>query len=757
MRPKLKGDTLFTPLDDGVIFRNNQGSFKLKGQTISRWVESLAPYLNGEHTLAELTAGLETEKEALVTDLVNTLSARGFVRDISQDLPHHLSLSEQETYAAELALIDAYCDSAASRFERFREQQVLLIGSGLSLTGLVKALFSSGLRQLAVMTTPECETPTRCHQDSLDLFHKGDPRQTLREIDVPQWEDEANVLAALQPFDTIIHVSDRPMLARASLLNRLCVTQKKNLLQAVLIEDHAWIGPLLCPEVQGCWECAWRRLQGNLTNLPEQFPAYGFADQTCGASPQAVSSQVTAVSRFLTPSTAAIVANHLSLEVFKALTEAGPMETIGHLIEVDLSTLHTQKHPFQSHPLCQTCLHPVPRTQAQFLATLGHLAQGEPLDPDLFTKRVAPCIESRLGLFRSLSEPTRSPVTDMQAVVSDAVPDSLPEILRPPIPIMQAVVSNPVPEVYQKNLPVLLGIGARFGKARREGAKVACEVYAACAVDRRRFFSEQMVAGGRDEGEDKPQPLRVRVVAGERFLSTDSLSEVREWTWAVDLSTGRACLVPAALVYPVLRNLAPVGEGRLGVGSGMSWAEAVSRGLLDVCHTLTITQIETAQQPYPQVDLVTIDLKPEGTQQRHFLRTHSEFVTVYNVTGPLQVPTFALCVQNKALVSTTHVDVAQALRDGLEQMALYQPAFGELSDLSHWPAVPDLPVSLRGQKTTLPAYEAPQEWPERQIWLQRALAAQGWRAFAVPLDHDPVLSQIQPYIVRVLVARAEHL
>jgi putative thiazole-containing bacteriocin maturation protein len=209
MRPKLKGDTLFTPVDDGVIFRNNQGSFKLKGKTISRWVERLAPHLNGDHMLAELTAGLDAEREAMVTGLVNTLSARGFVRDISQDLPHHLTPSEQETYAASLAFIDTYCDSAASRFERFREQQVLLIGSGLSLTGLVKALFSSGLRQGAVMITAECETPTHRHQASLDLFHKGDPRQTLREIAAPQWEHEEQVLSTLQPFDTIIHISDR--------------------------------------------------------------------------------------------------------------------------------------------------------------------------------------------------------------------------------------------------------------------------------------------------------------------------------------------------------------------------------------------------------------------------------------------------------------------------------------------------------------------------------------------------------------------
>src|SRR5436190_11192201 len=217
MQPKLKGDTFFIPVPDGIYFRNNQGSLKIKGKVVYRWIESLAPYLNGEHTLAKITAGLDSEKQAMVTDLVNTLLTNGFLKDLSQDLPHHLSPTERETYAAEIAFIDSFCDSAAARFERLREHQVLLIGSGLTLTGLVHASLKSGLRQVAVITTPECETNTRRHQEYLDLFHKGDPRQTLTEIDAPGDNEHAAWVAVLQPFDTIIHVSDQPMLARASM------------------------------------------------------------------------------------------------------------------------------------------------------------------------------------------------------------------------------------------------------------------------------------------------------------------------------------------------------------------------------------------------------------------------------------------------------------------------------------------------------------------------------------------------------------
>src|SRR5689334_18096229 len=106
MLPKLKGDTFFIPVPEGIYFRNNQGSLKIKGKVIHRWVESLAPYLNGEHSLAQITAGLDAEKKKMATDLVNTLLTNGFLKDLSQDLPHHLSRTERETYAAEITFID---------------------------------------------------------------------------------------------------------------------------------------------------------------------------------------------------------------------------------------------------------------------------------------------------------------------------------------------------------------------------------------------------------------------------------------------------------------------------------------------------------------------------------------------------------------------------------------------------------------------------------------------------------------------------
>jgi len=47
-RLKVKRDTFYLPdQEGGVYFRNNESSFRLKGDTIYKWIETLMPMLNG--------------------------------------------------------------------------------------------------------------------------------------------------------------------------------------------------------------------------------------------------------------------------------------------------------------------------------------------------------------------------------------------------------------------------------------------------------------------------------------------------------------------------------------------------------------------------------------------------------------------------------------------------------------------------------------------------------------------------------------
>ena len=138
-----------------------------------------------------------------------------------------------------------------------------------------------------------------------------------------------------------------------------------------------------------------------------------------------------------------------------------------------------------------------------------------------------------------------------------------------------------------------------------------------------------------------------------------------------------------------------------------------------------------------------------------------ESVAVYDVTGPLQVPTLAICLGERTVAYGTHSNVALALQDGLAQAVLSRQLSGEQILVENLPFVPALPLSLRSSTIvrTIPTtpfntYDASQAWSDLKDWLQKILKMNRWRVFAVPLDHDPVLHQIQPYIVHVLAARA---
>lgn len=714
MRPKLKGDTFFVPVADGVLLRNNLGTRVIKGKFVYSWVERLVPYLDGTHTLDELTEGLESEKSDMVRNLVEVLAHGKFLKDAEQDKPHMLSAQELETYAAEIAFVDSFRDSAAYAFECFRAKRVLLIGSDLLLTALVHGSLSCGLRHVGALPLEDDATTWQRVHDYLTLSQQRDPAQTLEKIAAPpDWSDESAVLAVLQPFDAILFAASTPMLAYLQILNRLCRAHRKPFIPAVIVNDHAWIGPLAQGDAGACWECAWRRLQSNQSDSFPESPVYAL-ENLAGAP----------ASQFLAQPTAAIIADLLAFELFKKYTEAGPLDTAGSLIDMDLETAYSQKHAFVSHPLCESCHQPGALTETEFLAGIAQLQQREPDVPEAFSKRAAALFDEALGVFSTLEEG---------------------DLIQLPHSTCRVAISNPMrhsPPAYQAQV---IGSGVGFKQARQRAAQQACEFYAASIVDRRRLIP------------DTPTPPGALIMSPEHIFGSDPVPGAvpSSWAWAYSLRGARAYLVPATLAFPALDGSHPAQEARLGVGSGMSWNEAVCCGILSLCRQLTLDGLDAAHTPYPQVDLDATPLQPQGTRQRHLLNLANSYVTVYDVTGALHVPTFAICMDEHVMAYSTHTDVAQALRAGFEEALLrWQLTMAGLVGMSGLPSIPPLPLPQRGTFTVIPSSVAPAEGEACLAWLQQALGAAGWQVFIIPLDHDPALASVLPHLVRVLLARA---
>lgn len=708
MLPKFNANTSYIPLADGIYFRSNQASLRLQGKSLYRLVEHLIPYLNGCYSLEEITQGLDTARKAMITSLIETLVSHRFVTDACQDLAHGLSDAEFACYAANIAFIESFHPSAAHHFELFRNLRLLVIGSGLSCIALVQASLACGIRQIKVVITPECPALTASQLSGSESFAFHDPAQTVQILDNPRWHDETAVLNVLQDCDVVLHLSDRAMLARAQLLNKLCVEQQKICVQAAIVEHHAWIGPLVSSEISGCWECAWRRLQSHLTNISEQLPLYAFLDHPTTSPDQP-----------LTEPVATMLANRLVFELFKHITQAGTVEIATALIDLDLTTLLCERHVALSHPLCQACQHPAAMSVTRFREQMQQLQYQDEIDVESFVRVLVGCTDAQLGLFSSLQEG---------------------DFARLPLTVCEIGLPNPL--LVQDKIHTAIGVDVKMHDARLSAYRTACARYAANLVDPRRLLPYEAIQ----------QSTVPRISCDQVIDSASAPTDTVAWTWAMDLHTQKVCLLPAFLAFPSLQDGQSTDMGERGIGLGMSWAEAVCQALLDWGTYLTVAQLRDVQRPYAQVDLATSPMTPSGTYLYRLLKAVEARIAIYDITGMLQIPTFAICVGAHTIAYSAHCAIAPALEAGLklavqhyQSLHFQQPAYAPT-------CVVDLPLDLRGDHLCVPQTDIPPAWPARQSWLLQSLQHRGIHALALPLDHDPALNCIVPYVTRILLA-----
>ncbi|CAL9426914.1 hypothetical protein SUDANB95_01958 [Actinosynnema sp. ALI-1.44] len=471
MKPKLRADTLYVPSADGTYLMNNQKTVTLPGAGTYPWIERLAPHLDGSRTVEQLTSGLAPDKRDAVAELVRFLLDQGFAVDVGEDLPHGLDPAELRAYEAEIAFIGYFRDSAAHRFERYRRSRVLAVGSGRTLAALVHGALHTGLAEPHVLALGDsAEEQRESHERHLDAARERDPRQSLVHLPAPDWHDVDEVRATLRRYDVVLHVDDRPFPGRARLLNRIRAEDGGALVQAVVLGDRAWIGPLVSPDrPRSCWECAWRRARpGRLEDFADH-PECEPSDSLAGPP-------------------AALVANYLVFESFKFLTDAAPLDTSHGMVTVDLETLRTDVHTFVPDPRC----------------TVGHEG-GTPIaakhsddDGNRFSTAAARLFGEALGVFTEISER---------------------DFAQLPLNVSEVVLPLPVEGGGTRRVH---GAGTTVRAARLAATARASELYAAAMVVPGRLV-DPATAGPRAEPVEWTGPADALVWAhtvetGERLL-----------------------------------------------------------------------------------------------------------------------------------------------------------------------------------------------------------------------------------------------
>lgn len=691
---KLREDAYYVATSDGVYILTPQGEVMMTGRSIFGWVDRLAPYLDGRHTLAELTAALPADRKQMTERVISALRERGVVVETGEDADQVYSLTsdEQRLYSREIAFLGYSGSSGERSFQAYRDSVIVLAGAGRLLAETVRAALDSGSRTLRIALTGADPDDLIVLADCERRARQRDPRQRIIRS-AAERADEDRLSDLVTGAGAVVYGSDRADVDSARALDLLCSRASVPFVAAILADDHAWLGPF-GPDTGGRpgWMSAWRRLLA----LEGDEAGRVRRDATgprAGAAPT-------------------VVANQLIREVMRQLSGTAMPAEPTRMVRVDLRSLNHKNHPFLPHPFSLAATR---QDRASLAAAVDRLREGERLEPEDLSRRMTACLEPRLGVLSEVTEQdfAQVPLAVAQVRVSDPV-----RLLDPGVP-----------------LPVVTGAGLSLAEARRAAVMRGLAVYGSLMVD----------------------PRRLQVHGDARGLTGDPAEDLAalragQWSgfiWGHGLADERPRALAAEAVFPALRGGCPGNAPPPGVAAGHDWVEAVRSGLVGQCRQLTLNELDGGQRQFTPIEWTEVALDAVGRRYRSMATVLGDRLDVYDVTGSPRMPTLAFHVDGVTVAYASGFSFGDALRDGLAKVLLLHQAQADGEAPYALARVPPMPEHGRASGiTTCPA------WSIDAAGVVAQLAHLGWSVVAVPLDHDPsVTGTVLPYLVNVVVAR----
>lgn len=372
----LRPDAFHAPDSAGMYLLTYRGASHLKGRSAGPLIDLLKPYLDGRHTLAELTEELPPERRAAVESLLTALLERDVVRDVgTAEQEAALEYPEYPEYRHEVAFIAHFRDSPITIFRAYRDKVMLVLGSGDLVPWVARAALRTGSR-LVKMATPEPQDVAWVERG------RRTPDQKVERHRLADFSEEG-LLPLLESADLVLHVSGGA--AHEPLLDRLCAERRIPLAQAVLLDGEVWLGPEdLGTRSAASWTAGRRRV----------------AARPAQRSPVAVDqAQAAAVAGVLV---------HLAFRTATGLLD----DHHARLTRIDLATLRRTSHAFVPHPYLRPAEPPLPGFAGP---------AGDVLGREEFSRRAVVCADDLLGVF---GEPTERDYAQIPLHVSEVeVPD----------------------------------------------------------------------------------------------------------------------------------------------------------------------------------------------------------------------------------------------------------------------------------------------------------------------------------------------
>lgn len=736
MRPKLKSDTFFIPVDEGVYVRNNEKSFTIKGKTLATWLERLAPALDGQHDLQDLCEALPREKRQVIEHLVLKLAEQGCIKDTDHELSHTLSPALLEIYGPAITFIDYHTDSGAARFQRFLETPVLAIGSGERLLALAHALLETGNREISLLDTGESATDYARLQDLLQVLRsERDDELRLHILDAQIWNDEEQLERLCAATGMVLYFGSGDRLVPVDRLNFLCRQVSIPFLPALVWDDTIQIGPLCHPKRPACWQCLWRRRRA-----VQELPAYSPDGHVLGETEQEI--------RYPGKPAIGVTANILAEAFFTYCTQVDWQSLREAFLLLELNHLQNVRHTLFPHPLCTVCS--AQRSFAEqrhaVLEEAAHLVKQEALPVAEQSEHLVDWTDEEGGIFARLDYAEYHQ-----------------------LPLIRCQISVPLASNIPYSLPRVQAAELDYPEAYRSAGRQAVAVYAESLADTRRIcwgtYAQYASSAVRPE----------RIFGWRENSSDSSLSLAWTWGYKITCPASQASpvpvLVPAAAVVP--RSSWNRQHGKLlfqfevpATGVGATWYEALAEPLCKLS-----SSISAQTWPDVRVDQPLYAITESLYQNDHECASYQKIlqilrarVCLIDCTDNFGVPRISAYLDDKWLGNFSHWHSLCAIRSALKQAVLSlqikrTPGPGDppinAEDIVSPQQQAALPARISPLATLTPSLAAESDHAAAVTALCAAFEQQAWDILVVPLPVDRTVSSIWPYVLRVLALRKE--
>lgn len=733
-RPRVRRDVLFTQTPNGVIFHNADGGFQLTAKSGYRFATLLMPYLDGSRAVEEICAGFGDTQKAMVGELVQALYGRGFARPVPapDETPAAPAPSPEAAarFAPQIAYIDHYADAAASRFARYRETRVAVVGDGPVARWCVLSLVRNGCatvgvdRSLAEGTggvTPEEFAAVRA--EAAALAAEGCP------VELPLLPGREAVhgrgaWSAYEGYDVVVAAAGPDVPGLVLPLLREGVPPGRTLLPAWAFGGSAVVGPAATPDSSSCWSCAALRLGsaggGAASDAAELWSGVALGTGTPGSRPAGP--------------LAAMLGNLLGYEVFRLVTEALPAETRDRVLIQSMASLDVASEPLLPHPRCPFCSPPA----------------GLPEPVDVASAPARPAFLPTVATAPD-DDAAQGPLAELERRSA---------LVRPFTGVFTSYADEPLTQTPLKVGSVVLGLGPRGTRtitafdvhhtagARLRALNAAAVVYAEHVVPSA-AFTEPL------DALPPVVPDTLTIASG-----TGGSGGTTTWTPATSLLTKEVVRVPTGAVRPfgpdnADRRFEPT---RAGAGAGSDLPEAAAAGLLSALAHDALRRAVTGSGDTALIAPEVFGADPETTfllRSAALLGLTVELLDLGERAHSGASVVLARTVADGAAPGRWAVGAAldltsaavDALRDLLGEVQL---AGEERPTDEGDPLLRDLAASLVPVTRNEPARSPgdPVEWPH----VLERLAATGRDAFVVP-THATDLPTAGIHTVRVLLTR----